>query len=236
MGKYLVVGASGDIGKQITRDLLKQGHEVIAHYYASDVDDLMTQFEGESISFVRFDLSQPLMMTPLDGWMTSHLDGMIYAAGTTYFSPIQDVTTEEMDAQYQINFANLVKLTQFVLSGLLQTKHGRIVVISSIWGETGSATESIYSGMKAAQIGYIKSIAKELAMTQITANIVTPGIVSGKMTLQLKENEIQDLLCQLPQQRLISPKEVSHTVMYLLDELSQSITGTIHRVNGGWYI
>ncbi|WP_414049498.1 elongation factor P 5-aminopentanone reductase [Macrococcus animalis] len=236
MGKYLVIGASGDIGKQITHDLLNKGHEVIAHYYQSDVTSLIETFKDETISFVRFDLSQPIESTFLDEWMTNHLDGMIYAAGTSYFAPIQEVTHESMDAQYQIHFANLVRLTQYVLSGLLQKKHGRIIVISSIWGETGSATESIYSGMKAAQIGYIKSIAKELAMTNITANVVTPGIVSGKMTLQLHNDEIQDIISQLPQQRLISTEEISHAVMYLLDDLSQSITGTVHSVNGGWYI
>lgn len=236
MGKYLVIGASGDIGKQITHDLLLKGHEVIAHYNNTDISSLQSEFQDASISFVQFDLSQPLIENPLQSWMTSFLDGMIYAAGTAYYAPIQEVTHEAMDEQYHIHFSNLVKLTQFVLSGMQNNAHGRIIVISSIWGETGSATESIYSGMKAAQIGFIKSLAKELALTNITANVVTPGIVSGKMTLQLDEEDIQLLLSQLPQQRLISPKEISHSVLYLLDDLSQSITGTVQSINGGWYI
>lgn len=236
MGKYLVIGASGDIGKQITHDLLFKGHEVIAHYNNTDITALQNEFQNEAISFVQFDLSKPLYENPLQDWMTSYLDGMIYTAGTAYYAPIQEVTTEAMNAQYHIHFSNLVKLTQFVLSGMQNNEYGRIVVISSIWGETGSATESIYSGMKAAQIGFIKSMAKELIQTNITANVVTPGVVNGKMTLQLNEEDIQLLLSQLPQQRLISPKEISHTVLYLLDELSQSITGTVQSVNGGWYI
>lgn len=236
MGKYLVIGASGDIGRQITKDLLHNNHEVIAHYYSTDIKELEHEFRGLPISFVQFDLSKPLLESPLERWITSFLDGLIYAAGTAYFAPIQDITHEAMDAQYHIHFSNLVKLTQFTLEGLKQNQHGRIVVISSIWGETGSATESIYSGMKAAQIGYIKSIAKELALTNITANIITPGVVSGKMTLSLGSQEVAHLLKQLPQRQLVQPEQVSHAVQYLLSDLAQSTTGAVHRVNGGWYI
>ncbi|MCU7556507.1 elongation factor P 5-aminopentanone reductase [Macrococcus capreoli] len=236
MGKYIVIGASGDIGKQITWDLLNAGHEVIAHYYSANKSALQQEFLNQSVTFIQFDLSQPIECSPFEPWMTSHLNGLIYAAGTSYFAPLTDITQNAMEKQFNMHFSNLVKITQFVQGGLLQNAHGRIVVISSIWGETGSATESIYSGMKAAQIGFIQSIAKEFSMTSITANVVTPGIVNGKMTLQLNEDDIQQIVAQLPQQRLILPKEVSRAVLYLLDDLSQSVTGTVLRVNGGWYI
>ncbi|WP_414046571.1 elongation factor P 5-aminopentanone reductase [Macrococcus equi] len=236
MGKYLIIGASGDIGTQITRDLLDQGHEVIAHYFHSDINNLMNRYKNYPISFVRFDLSEMMTISPFDDWMISHLDGLIYAAGTAHFASIQDITDSDINAQYHIHLANLIKVTQWVLPGLLQNQWGRIVVISSIWGETGSATESVYSAMKAGQIGFIKSIAKELALTNVTANIVAPGIVSGKMTLQLDEDAIQSLISQLPQKRLVQASEVSHAVLHLLDEFSQSVTGTVYRVNGGWLI
>ncbi|MCE4957228.1 elongation factor P 5-aminopentanone reductase [Macrococcoides caseolyticum] len=236
MGKYIVIGASGDIGKQIVLDLLENNHEVIAHFYSSHREQLQTFFKDKPVTLVQFDLSQPLIHSPFEDWMVSHLDGLIYAAGTAHFSAVQDITTDAMDTQFQIHFANLVKLTQFTLSGLLQGASGRIVVISSIWGETGSAMESLYSGMKAAQIGYIKSIAKELALTGVTANVIAPGIVNGKMTLQLDAQDVTSVLAEVPQQRLIEPKEVSHVVRYLLGDLAQSITGTVHRINGGWYI
>lgn len=236
MGKYLVIGGSGDIGSQIVNDLLSKGHEVILHYFSADRAHLQNKYKNQAVSFVRIDLSQGIETNPFDEWMTSYLDGLIYAAGTSYFASIQDIESKEIQRQYNIHFYNLVKIVQFTQSGLLQNNNGRIIVISSIWGETGSSTESIYSGMKAAQIGFIKSIAKELSQTKITANIITPGIVNGKMTLQLHADEVKDLLEHLPQHRLIEPVEVSHVVQYLLDVNAQSITGTVNRVNGGWYI
>lgn len=78
---------------------------------------------------------------------------------------------------------------------------GRIVVISSIWGETGSSMESVYSGFKAAQIGFIKSIAKEYARTNVTANIIAPGIVEGRMTDALG-SDVANVIEQIPSKHL----------------------------------
>ncbi|QCT74707.1 SDR family NAD(P)-dependent oxidoreductase [Macrococcoides canis] len=235
MGKYLVIGASGDIGSQITRDLLMDGHEVIAQYFSADIKQLKEQFNGQAISFFQLDLSVPLQKNPFDTWMTAHLDGLIYVAGKSYFSELRDVTDDKIHEQYAIHFFNLVKCVQFTSSGLLQVNNGRIIVISSIWGETGSSMESIYSGFKAAQIGFIKSIAKEYAQTNITANIIAPGLVSGAMTDAL-EDDVHDIIEQIPQKKCVQPADISHFVRSLLHPHAHTTTGTVIRINGGWYI
>ena len=118
---------------------------------------------------------------------------------------------------------------------LRQSDNGRIIVISSIWGETGASYETIYSTMKAAQLGFVKSLAKELALTSITVNAITPGVVHGKMTNELDEMTQIQLKEDIPQNRFITTKEISSCVAYLLDPLSQSVTGQVLRINGGWY-
>jgi len=235
MGKYMVIGASGDIGSQITRDLLLDGHEVIAQYFSADIRGLKEQFSGQAISFLHLDLSVPLQKNPFETWMTAHLDGLIYVAGKSYFSELRDVTDDKIHEQYAIHFFNLVKCVQYTSNGLLQGNNGRIIVISSIWGETGSSMESIYSGFKAAQIGFIKSIAKEYAQTNITANIIAPGLVAGKMTDALGD-DVQDIIEQIPQRKCVQPVEISHCVRALLHQYAHTTTGTVIRVNGGWYI
>lgn len=235
MGKYIVIGASGDIGRQITHDLLDNGHEVIAQYFNTSLSDLQASFKDRAVSFLKLDLCKPLLQNPFEPWMINHVDGLIYAAGRSYFAELKDVSNEAIDEQYHIHFFNLIKCVQYTSSGLLQGSRGRIVVISSIWGETGSSIESVYSGFKAAQIGFIKSIAKEYAQTNVTANIIAPGIVEGRMTEALG-SDVTAVIEQIPQQTLVKPYEISFAVLQLLDMHAQSVTGTVMRINGGWYI
>ena len=71
-------------------------------------------------------------------------------------------------------------MTRYFIDILRQSNNGRIIVISSIWGETGASLETIYSAMKSAQIGFVKALSQELALTSVTVNAITPGMVKGK--------------------------------------------------------
>ncbi|MBF0833548.1 SDR family NAD(P)-dependent oxidoreductase, partial [Lactobacillus murinus] len=90
------------------------------------------------------------------------IDHLIYVAGQSLFGAIQDMSDEDIDGQYLINVYNLIKVVQALVDCIRQSDNGRIIVISSIWGETGASYETIYSTMKAAQLGFVKSLAKEL--------------------------------------------------------------------------
>src|SRR5699024_9055639 len=116
-----------------------------------------------------------------------------------------------------------------------RSRRARIIVISSVWGTYGASMESIYSTFKGAQETLVKSLAKELAPSNITVNAVAPGVVRGKMTLELSEEDIAMMLEDLPQGRLIEPREVASAAEYLLSENARSITGEVLKINGGWY-
>jgi len=119
---------------------------------------------------------------------------------------------------------------------LRKSTNGRIIVISSIWGETGASMETIYSAMKSAQIGFVKALSQELALTNVTVNAIAPGFVSGRMAKAFSDEEKAVILSELPQQRMIAPQEVAHVCAYLCHPNAKSITGTVQKVNGGWYI
>ena len=93
----------------------------------------------------------------------------------------------------------------------------------------------MYSAFKGAQETLVKSLAKELAPSNITVNAVAPGVVRGKMTLKLNESDISMMLEDLPQGRLIEPEEVASAVEYLRSDKARSITGEVLKINGGWY-
>ncbi|WP_312585299.1 SDR family oxidoreductase, partial [Staphylococcus aureus] len=122
-----------------------------------------------------------------------------------------------------------IRVCRYFVDQLRQSQNGRIVVISSIWGETGASMESVYSAMKGAQIAFVKALSQELAMTSVTVNAIAPGLVSGNMARVWSEAELAAITEDLPQQRLIDPTEIAHTCSYLCHPFAKSITGTIQK-------
>lgn len=233
MAKSLIIGGSGDIGLSIVDECLERGNEVILHYNNADIETLKMRYKHQPVSFLKFDLTEKITFRELDD--INHIDHLIYVAGQSLFGAIQDMSDEDIDGQYLINVYNLIKVVQGLVDRIRQSNNGRIIVISSIWGETGASYETIYSTMKAAQLGFVKSLAKELALTSITVNAITPGVVHGKMTNELDELTQIQLKEDIPQNRFVTTKEISSCVAYLLNPLSQSVTGQVLRINGGWY-
>ncbi|TDM11869.1 elongation factor P 5-aminopentanone reductase [Macrococcus lamae] len=233
MAKYLVTGGSGDIGRVIIDELLAAGNLVVCHYFQADPAALEERWAGQNISFWQADMTVELNERPD---FFDDLDGVIYAAGTTQFDLLQDIKPSMIDEQYYIHLKNLITIVQWIIPTLVYKQCGNIVVISSIWGETGAAMEAVYSSMKAGQLGFVKAMAKELAPSHITVNAVTPGLVSGRMTDVFNSDDLKLLLDEIPQGELIDPSEIAHTVLYLLHNQSKHITGQIVRINAGWLI
>ncbi|TDL97786.1 SDR family NAD(P)-dependent oxidoreductase [Macrococcus brunensis] len=228
MANYLVTGGSGDIGRAIVTDLLEAGHSVVCQYFKADIEILKETMSGD-VTFWQCDLTK-LKTKPT---FIDTLDGLIYAAGTESFGLVQDFTEEQIDQQYHVHLKGLIQLVQWMVPVLCQKQYGRIVVISSIWGETGASMESVYSAMKAGQIGFVKSMAKELALSGVTVNAITPGVVRGRMTDQLDEDLILE---DIPQGELVEVDEVAYLVSYLLHKRAQHMTGQVLRLNAGWLI
>ncbi len=233
MADYLVTGGSGDIGRAVVDRLLDEGHRVICHYFAADVTLLKERWHSKPVTFWQADLTVELVNQPD---FCNDIDGLIYAAGTAHYELLQDMSSEAIDKQYAIHLKNLIKLVQWIVPALVSKQCGNIVIISSIWGETGAAMESIYSTMKSGQLGFTRAMAKELAPSHITVNAVTPGLVQGKMTDIFPEEELKMILEDIPQGELVLPHEIAHMVSYLLDERSRHVTGQVLRINAGWLI
>ena len=233
--KALVMGGSGTIGSAIVDRLLTDGYEVIVHYNKSNIETLTKRYEQKSVQFVKCDLTQCNDLDKAFAFI-KNLDCLIYASGSALYGQLQDMTDEMIDSSYQIHVRQFIRTSRYFADQLRQSTNGRIIVISSIWGETGASMETVYSAMKGAQISFVKALSQELAMTNVTVNAIAPGLVSGNMTQVWTADELSDITSDLPQQRLIAPEEVAHTCSYLCHPLAKSITGTIQKVNGAWYL
>ncbi|HCY6341046.1 TPA: SDR family NAD(P)-dependent oxidoreductase [Staphylococcus aureus] len=233
--KALVLGGSGSIGSEIVKQLLTDGFEVYVQYYRTDINELTSKFNDDKVHFIQADLSQTIDIDKTFGDIKS-LDCLIYASGQSLYGVLQDMKDHDIDACYQLNVLQLIRLCRYFVDVLRQSDNGRIIVISSIWGETGASMETIYSTMKSAQLGFVKALSQEFALTSVTVNAIAPGFVAGNMASEWQEDELQAMITELPQQRLVLPSEVAHTCAYLYHPNARSVTGTIQKVNGAWYI
>ncbi|MCE4958661.1 SDR family oxidoreductase [Staphylococcus haemolyticus] len=233
--RALVLGGSGTIGTAIVERLLEEGNEVIIQYFQSDLKALQDKYKGEAVEFIQADLTQNIDLETTFAHI-KYLDCLIYSSGTALYGLLQDMSDIDIDLSYNIHVKQLIRCCRYFIDLIRQSEFGRIIVISSIWGETGASMETIYSAMKSAQIGFVKSLSQELAMTNVTVNAITPGFVSGNMSQVFNSNELKAILEELPQQRMINPCEIAHTCAYLWNPLAKSITGTVQKVNGAWYI
>ena len=123
-----------------------------------------------------------------------------------------------------------------VLPGMIHRKYGRILLVSSMWGQTGGSCEVAYSAAKAGLIGLGKALAKEEGPSGITVNVIAPGVINTDMMAGFTDEDRAALAEETPVERLGEPDEIARTMVFLADEASGYITGQVLGVNGGLVI
>ncbi|MBD1373652.1 SDR family oxidoreductase [Hazenella sp. IB182357] len=238
-----ISGASGGIGAAIAIEFAKHGIHVAIGYHqakkrAEEVMALCRQY-GVSAVAVQMNMKAKKQIEHTYSYITEklgHPSIVVHAAGNTHFGLVQDITDEIFDELMAVHVRGGLYLVQASLPYLIQKKSGRIIMISSIWGEIGAAGEVLYSTVKGAQIAMVRSLAQELAPSGITVNAVTPGAINTAMlSQQLSSFEKNDLCDQIPLGRLGHPDEVASLVRFLCEEKAMYITGQTMAVNGGWH-
>ncbi|PTX58650.1 3-oxoacyl-[acyl-carrier protein] reductase [Melghirimyces profundicolus] len=155
-------------------------------------------------------------------------------AGNSLF--FQDVTGEEYDRVMDTHVRGAYHLIQEVLPDMVSRRFGRIILLSSIWGESGGAGEVLYSAAKGAINAMARSLAKETAPSGITVNAVAPGAIRTDMlNEQLSDAEKEELAGRIPSGRLGEPEDVAAMIGWLCRREAGYVTGQVIHVNGGWY-
>jgi len=119
---------------------------------------------------------------------------------------------------------------------MINAKSGKIINISSMWGQTGASCEVHYSASKAAIIGFTKALAKELGPSGINVNCIAPGVILTDMNNSYSEETMESLKNEAPLERLGKPEDIAESISFLASEKSSFITGQILGVNGGFII
>lgn len=237
----LVTGASGEIGSVIALSLAKNKMNLILQYNnnyekASQVLNICKQYNADTY-LVKADFSKIDSIDKLFNEIMLkriHPNVLINCAGIANYGLIQDISYEDWQKIININLMSTFFCTQKVIPEMIKQKYGRIINISSVWGEKGAANEVAYSMTKGAINTFTKASAQELAPSGITVNSIAPGIVNSKMMSEFTEEELQILKNDIPLNRFASPIEIAQCVLYLLHKNSSYITGQVIKIDGGW--
>ena len=233
----LVTGASRGIGREIAKNLAEKENIVIANYNKSKEQAQSLQKENKNIDIYKADVSKREEVKQMIEYVISKygkIDVLINNAGIAESKLFTEVTDEDWQKIINANLYSAFCVTQEVAPNMIRHQQGSIINISSIWGMVGSSCETLYSITKAGIDAMTKSLAKELGPSNIRVNSIAPGIIDTDMNKNLTQEEINDIIQQIPLERIGKTKDISKCVQWLIDD--QYTTGQIISVNGGWVI
>jgi 3-oxoacyl-[acyl-carrier protein] reductase len=161
---------------------------------------------------------------------------LVSNAGITRDQLVLRMKPADWDVVIATNLTATFTCVQAVSRPMIKQRSGRIIAISSIVGQMGNAGQANYAASKAGLIGFVKSMARELASRGITVNVVAPGFIATDMTDALGEEVRAKWVAQVPLGRLGTPDEVAAAVRFLASDEASYITGQVLAVNGGMYM
>lgn len=232
----LVTGASRGIGAAIASALAAQGHSVLIHYHrsADAAHRLAAALGGTAYCADMGDLSQIDRMTREILSAHGGVDILVNNAGIALEGLYQQIADEDARRLFAVNVEGPMHCTKRLLPAMIARQFGRIINISSIWGEVGAACEVHYSASKAALIGFTKALAKEAAPSGITVNCIAPGVIDTDMNRVYDAETMAALAEETPVGRIGTPEEVAAAAAFLASRDAGFITGQILGVNGGF--
>jgi 3-oxoacyl-[acyl-carrier protein] reductase len=161
------------------------------------------------------------------------IDILVNNAGITRDQLIMRMKRADWDAVMNTNLTSAYLCTQQAISSMLKQRWGRIINVTSIFGQMGQAGQANYAASKAGLIGLTMAVAREVGSRNITCNAVSPGFIETSMTAALSDELKQSALKMIPLGRIGTPKEVANCVAFLASEEAAYITGHVLNVNGG---
>ena len=236
-----VFGASGEIGQAICIEMAKSGWSLYLHFHQNMEavlhlqEKLSTTYQDQDFLIIHADLSST---QGAENAIESIFDveAIIFANGQSLYKLLEDTSPTEMDTLWKTHVQNPMHIVGNLASKLRNHQVSYIVLIGSIWGQTGASGEVVYSAVKGAQHAFVKAYAKESGSSGVRANIIAPGIIDTQMNAGLDAEERFQILQEIPLQRLGKAKEVANIVGFLTSGKADYITGQVIGVNGGWYI
>ena len=232
----LITGATGGIGKSIARKMREKGAKLILSGTRQDIlNNIVSEFGNETKGIVTDlnDKDDIISLADEAEKCFGQIDVLINNAGITADNLFMRMKDEDWEKVININLTAAMRLTRQVIRGMIKKRFGRVIFISSVVGYTGNAGQTNYSASKSALVGLTKSLALEVASRGITCNLIAPGFISTPMTDKLSDDQKNNIVKNIPVNRLGMPDDISNACVYLASDEASFITGSTLHINGG---
>jgi 3-oxoacyl-[acyl-carrier protein] reductase len=238
----LVTGASRGIGRAIALALCRARLDVIATSTTIETSpEFAEAMRGSGFEPMAVNLDLRSLESIKDAFARvlqskGRVDVLVNNAGITRDGLAVRMKAADWDSVLRTNLDGAFLCIQQALPGMMRNRWGRVINISSVVGQAGSAGQVNYAASKAGLIGMSKSLAQEMGSRGITVNVVSPGYIETDMTKGLPEERRQKILQTIPLERVGTPEDVAAAVCFLASEEAGYITGQVLAVNGGMYM
>jgi len=237
----LITGASRGIGRAICHRFAQEGYSLIINCSKSS-DDLM-ELKDELIEKYHISVLASVGNVGDFTYVTElfkeiketfgGIDIVVNNAGISHIGLLSDMTPDEWHRIMDVNLSSVFYTSKHAIPYMLSKQQGKIINISSVWGNVGSSCEVAYSATKGGLNSFTKALAKELAPSNIQVNAIACGCIDTEMNQCFSEEERQELIEEIPVGRFGTPEEVASLVYTLANE-SSFLTGQIITFDGGW--
>lgn len=239
--KIFVTGGSRGIGRATVLTLANSGADVVFTYHSNEaaakaVCEETVQAPGRVWAFPAqaesFAIAKATVQQARE--VMGGLDGLVLNAGITRDRPLVMMAEEDWDEVIATNLKGTFNYARAALYDLIRQRYGRIVCVSSVsGGQIGVAGQTNYAATKAGQIGFVRSLAKEVAAYGVTVNAIAPGFIETDLWESIPENKRETIINSIPQKRLGKAEEVAAAIRFFLSAEAAYITGSVLVIDGG---
>lgn len=240
MKSAIVTGASGGIGSKTAKQLADDGYSVAVIYNnnVTEANKVVSDIKlcGGEASAYKCDVKNSNQVNKIVDLIEKELGEisvLVNNAGIAQQKLFTDITDGDWQNMIDTNLSGVFYFCRAVLPFMINRKSGKIINIASMWGETGGSCEVHYSAAKAGVIGLTKALAKEVSLSGITVNCVSPGVIETEMVTRLGADTVNLLKDEIPLSRLGTPNDIADAVSFLASDKASYITGQVLSVNGG---
>lgn len=239
----IITGASKGIGAATAIYFANKGYNVVINYNESyqSASLLSRSLNEQGFKTVTIKANvankldaERLISETIDRF--GRVDVLVNNAGVSCINTITDTDEFDSDRIFDINLKGVYNCCRAVTPIMVNQKYGKIINISSMWGQVGASCEVAYSASKAGVIGLTKALAKELAPSGITVNAIAPGLIETSMNNDIPTDELSAFVEEIPLGRMGTPNEIAAASFFLASSEADYITGQILGVNGGYVI